>query len=47
MRNYFIILLFSLLVIILMPAAVFADQDGNDFGCNIEQYGCWVYNDDG
>ena len=47
MRNYFIIFLFSLLVVILMPAAVFADQDGNDVWCNMDQYGCWVYNDDG
>ena len=45
-RNIFV-LLFALLAIILLTVSVSADQDGNDYWCNSDQYGCWVTNEDG
>lgn len=47
MNKFFKLLFLTLFALILFPAAAMADQDGNAIWCNMDAYGCWVYNEDG
>lgn len=40
-------ILFVVCAILLSFAAVYADQDGNNCWCNVDQYGCWITNENG
>ena len=40
----FVLLAFVLLI---SASAVLADQDGTACWCNVDEYGCWVTNEDG
>ena len=41
-RNTIFVVLFAMLCLIAITAAVSADNDGYNSYCNIDQYGCWV-----
>ena len=39
--------LFVVLALLFSFAAVFAEQDGYNCWCNVDQYGCWITNESG
>ena len=42
-----LVLLSVLMAALLISCSVFADQDGKNCWCNVDQYGCWNTGDDG
>jgi len=47
MGKHLLFFLTVILFLLVISAAVSADQDGNYRYCNRDQYGCWVTEDDG
>ena len=47
MKKTLCILLFVVMMLICMTAAVYADQDGASCWCNNDQYGCWITGEKG
>lgn len=45
-KNKLFAVLFAMLCLAVLTVSVFADQEGNNRWCNIDQYGCWVTDED-
>lgn len=45
-KNFVVVMLFALFCLSVITGSVFADQEGNDRWCNIDDYGCWVTNEE-
>lgn len=41
-KNQLFIALFAMVCLAVLTVSAFADQEGNDRWCNMDQYGCWV-----